>query len=641
LETHPHLRRSHRGPWIAEAIKLLAFAALYGVVALGARVYAQPHGYASLFWPPSGLALAALVIGGRRYAWGIVLGILISYIGTPQLSSPAIAGLALGPALEALLGHWLLTSAAGFDPHFKDLRDFGQLMTRGALAGGVVGAAVGTTSLVLTGDVSLGAWLQMAVSWWMGDALGVLLVTPFVLIWWTTIRSRLRLHRLLEGLLLVAVAVLIGQIVFLDWLHGALAPFALGYLVFPMLIFAGLRLGTHGTVTILLVTAIQALSGAHRGSGFFRDDISASGLQSYWLYMTTLATVGLALTTYFAQRKRVATDLRIAAIAFECQEGILIADRDRKILRVNRAFTQMTGYALEDVKGKVTGFARSNRHPNDDYEAAWDQVRRLGHWQGDRWLQRKNGEHYFSRIGITAVRDDNDEITHFVGYSTDISHVHQIEQKRLRDEAALRVALVREVNHRIKNSLQGVVGLLRRYPQKNPELTDLINQAVSQVHGIAAVHGLQGSSSSLSVGLCDLTRMIARQVQALWQTQIAVDISPRAEPFIVAEKEAVPIALILNELIVNACKHGAADGAVTIHIDGPADVSSARISIGNDLKSTLGPVEPGDHSLGLDLVSVLMPRRGAELSDAHEDARFVTRLTLQPPVVFHQQEESK
>ena len=343
--------------------------------------------------------------------------------------------------------------------------------------------------------------------------------------------------------------------------------------------------------------------------------------------------LGVLVVTPFVLIWWTGADLRIAAMAFDCQEGILIADRQRRVLRVNRAFTQMTGYAFDEVKGKVTGFARSKQHATEDYEAAWEQAARLGHWQGDRWLQRKNGELYFSRIGITAVRDEHGEITHFVGYSSDISQLHHIEKSRLRDETALRHALVQELNHRLKNSLQGVAGLLRRYPQQNPELTDLINQAVAQVHGVACVHGLQGSAASPSVGLCELTRTIAGQVQTLWQSPIALDAAARAEPFLVTEKEAVPVALVLNELIVNAAKHGGRNGTVAIVMDSPADSRSVCIAISNEDESTRDHVKQTARGMGLQLVSALMPRSGAELSSAQEGSRFVTRLTLRTPVV--------
>jgi PAS domain S-box-containing protein len=86
--------------------------------------------------------------------------------------------------------------------------------------------------------------------------------------------------------------------------------------------------------------------------------------------------------------------LRIAAIAFESQEGMLVLDAQRRILRVNRAFTVITGYAAEEVQGRVSGMTRSRRHPDDFWDALWHDVEHTGAWQGEVWNRRKNGEEY-------------------------------------------------------------------------------------------------------------------------------------------------------------------------------------------------------------------------------------------------------
>jgi len=88
-------------------------------------------------------------------------------------------------------------------------------------------------------------------------------------------------------------------------------------------------------------------------------------------------------------RKQAEEQLRIAAIAFECREGIVVMDANLKVLRVNRAFTQITGYSQQEVQGKTTATFRSDRHPAAFYDTVWSEVRNTGIWQGESWQRHK------------------------------------------------------------------------------------------------------------------------------------------------------------------------------------------------------------------------------------------------------------
>jgi len=122
-------------------------------------------------------------------------------------------------------------------------------------------------------------------------------------------------------------------------------------------------------------------------------------------------------------------DLRIAATAFESQESLMITDADGVILRVNRAFTECTGYASEEAVGMTPRLLKSGRHDAEYYETLWGTLLRTGKWQGEIWDRRKNGEVYPSLLTITAVRDNNGVITHFVGSHIDITDRKLAEEK--------------------------------------------------------------------------------------------------------------------------------------------------------------------------------------------------------------------
>jgi two-component sensor histidine kinase len=221
-----------------------------------------------------------------------------------------------------------------------------------------------------------------------------------------------------------------------------------------------------------------------------------------------------------------------------------------------------------------------------------------------------------------------------VGNITDATDRKMQEQKRLRHEAAHRNTLVSEVHHRIKNNLQGITGLLRQFAQHHPETAEPINQAVGQMQGISVIHGLQGREDASSVRLCELTGAIAEEVQNLWQTPVTVDIPPAWLPCVIAEKEAVPIALVLNELIVNAVKHGGkAQGDVNITLrKGPAP-DMVRIKIANVGQLSATGKKAGTSHSGLQLIAALMPPHGARIVSEQHGPNVITLLELEPPVV--------
>ncbi|WP_262965011.1 putative bifunctional diguanylate cyclase/phosphodiesterase [Methylobacter psychrophilus] len=117
-------------------------------------------------------------------------------------------------------------------------------------------------------------------------------------------------------------------------------------------------------------------------------------------------------------------ELSIAAIAFESQEGMMVADVNGVILRVNNAFTTITGYTSEEVIGKHTRTLQSGHHNVDFYAEMWRIIISTGMWFGEIWNRRKNGESYTSYQSITAVKSINGIVTHYVSSLTDITANH-------------------------------------------------------------------------------------------------------------------------------------------------------------------------------------------------------------------------
>ena len=122
-----------------------------------------------------------------------------------------------------------------------------------------------------------------------------------------------------------------------------------------------------------------------------------------------------------SSRKQNEMDLRIAAIAFETHEGILITDLAHVILRVNRAFTQLTGYSAEEAIGQTPDLLKSGRHDETFHADIWEIIARNKYWQGEIWSRRKNGEIYPIWLTTTAVTDAVGKVSHYVSVFSDIT----------------------------------------------------------------------------------------------------------------------------------------------------------------------------------------------------------------------------
>ena len=340
----------------------------------------------------------------------------------------------------------------------------------------------------------------------------------------------------------------------------------------------------------------------------------------------------MALASYLDMLRRQNAQARIAAIAFECQEGLLITAAQGVILRANQSLLAMSGYAAHEVLGRTPHFlhaAGSRPQQALDAQPPWPAR------QGREWHRRKSGERYLAWCTCTPVKDALDRVTHHVLTLTDLSGWRRQQAQRRQREQAHRDALVREVHHRIKNNLQGVTGLLHNLGQRHPSLNEPLAEVAGQVRSIAVLHGLHGRRRADNVRLCELVQEVAAGVGSLWGVAIAVQAAPnagaRGPSCRIQPAEAVPLALIVHELILNAVKHGGRqhqDVQVAVRVD--AQRQEVCLTISNPGR---WPADPSDAQVGLELVATLMPRAGAALALEQAGERAVARLRLWAPVL--------
>ena len=268
-------------------------------------------GFAALVWPGSGIALAALLLGGYRLWPAVAIGAFATNIWAGAPIAAAL-GIAAGNTAEALLGAYLLSRVPGFRPSLERVRDVVALMILGAGISTLVSATIGVTSLALAGRVSAGAVVETWIAWWLGDAIGDLLIAPLILAWAAGKPERPRMMRVVESAALGAALVAAAVIVFGVPDAGSGVARGREYMLFPPLIWAALRFGLRGAVISTVIVAAIAIAETSFGRGpFVRPELHDS-LLALQTFMGILGATIVLLGASISERRRSARELHEA-----------------------------------------------------------------------------------------------------------------------------------------------------------------------------------------------------------------------------------------------------------------------------------------------------------------------------------------
>ena len=314
--------------------------------------------------------------------------------------------------------------------------------------------------------------------------------------------------------------------------------------------------------------------------------------------------------------------------------GMLV---NRVFQEVNEAMTRMTGYSAEELVGQS---ARMLYPTQADFDFVgsdkYQQIQQFGYGSVEtRWLRKDGKIIHISLSSSPIVADDLAQGVTFT--ALDITATRQAEQARLDHDASQRDALVREVHHRIKNNLQGVIGLLRQHITGKPDIQPALEAAIAQVNTVAVIHGLQSRLPQQALTLRELLVEVSNAAATMALVPYPPALQDTQPSDVWLDKGAtVTIALILNELIHNAFKHGRhADGTdVDIALSGDDKLTTVRISNpGGPWPENLNLTTGQGCGTGLDLIRTLLPRHGAQL-DLYENSGIIhVELVLSTPVI--------
>lgn len=315
---------------------------------------------------------------------------------------------------------------------------------------------------------------------------------------------------------------------------------------------------------------------------------------------------------------------------------VYMKDRDLRLQAVNRAYCEFVGRSREQVLGRedrqlypeevAAAFALSDRSVLKGGEGIIGLEQCLQHSDG-RWR-------WFSTAKMPLLGPDG-EVIGLVGTSVDITDVKEAETRRLEQEKKNRDTLIREVHHRIKNHLQGVVGLLRRHLDDDDHGKSL-RQAINQIGAIATVYGLQSSQPDSGIRFCDMVASVVDLHKTI--SDAAIEFSRQVStPARLGSEEAVPVALIVNEIMTNALKHSSEhQGTGSVQVELRVEAGLARLRVrnpGTRLPDGFDLATGKGLGTGLQLVRSLLPPRGAKISIQEVGQDVHAQLDLVPPVI--------
>jgi signal transduction histidine kinase len=282
-------------------VRIALLAAVYTIVGRLGLTVDPVGGFATLVWPPSGIALAALVLYGLGLWPGVALGAFLVnfWVGAP---AGVAAGIATGNTLEAVAGAWALSRIAGFKPSLERLKDVLALVALAACLSTTIGATIGATSLELGGVIESSSFRDVWQAWWVGDMIGDLLVASLLLTWGAPEKSPI-VARPTEALMLAATVVATGLFVFGPWTSERLEWLRRVNFLIPILMWAAIRFGPRGATASAAVYTGMALWGTISGQGpFVRLGTVREALLGLQLYLPLIAATFLALGAVTAER---------------------------------------------------------------------------------------------------------------------------------------------------------------------------------------------------------------------------------------------------------------------------------------------------------------------------------------------------
>jgi signal transduction histidine kinase len=355
---------------------------------------AAVSGFAALVWAPTGLSLAALLLFGYGVWPGIWLGAFVvnSWTGAPIAAALAIA---VGNTLEAVVGALALRRLTRFAGAFNRLRHVMGLIGPVALGSTLVSATIGVAALCIAGIVPMHRIGVTWRAWWVGDALGDLIVGAFLLAWATIRPAKIKPINAAEAILLAGALVAISIAVFFRKSGVASYPFDFPYLLFPLFVWASTRFNLRGATAATVLVAVFAIWGTTLGRGPFAKEGLADGLLTEQTFLGCAALAPLVVAGTISDLTRadlhevfvaaLSHDLKSPLTAIQMSANLLARTSAAEVLPehvkrhsqlVHRCVARMVRLIADllDTTAVEAGHLSVNRHEEDAHQLIAEAV---------------------------------------------------------------------------------------------------------------------------------------------------------------------------------------------------------------------------------------------------------------------------
>jgi PAS domain S-box-containing protein len=512
------------------------------------------HGVITPVWAPTGIALAALVLYGPRLWPAVALGAFVAN-ATSGLDLLDAAFISVGNTLEAVVGS-LLLRRVGFRPELDRVRDVFSLIVYGALASTAIAATNGVTVLWLSGELER-SYSSEWLLWWIGDAMGNLIVAPLMFVLSTRPWRQLDARARLEGLAVLAALVAISATVFLG--GGWRYP----HLLFPVLIWATLRFQQFGAVTSSLVVAVFAVTGAVRGTALVGQGSATEIVQILEALTAGVAVSLLLLGAVLAERSQAQRQLASAAASLaEAQELARIGSWEWDIGsdRVTWSNELYRLWGLEPQSVELT----YERYLESVHPADREQIRMIV----ERALESKVPYEFDHRVvlpddsvrwihgGGRVVTDEDGRPVRMVGTAQDIT-----ERKRVDD---LRDSILSAVSHELRTPLTSIIGFSITLKDKGASLAqrtrdEMVGHLAHQaskldrlLSDLLDLDRLRHGFMRPNLRPTDVQELAVRVASDLHSNTHTIDVNGSQ---VIADVDAPKVERIVENLVANAVNH--------------------------------------------------------------------------------------
>ncbi len=451
---------------------IASLTAVYFTMAKLGLELAYVHPSATLVWPPTGIAFAALLLLGYWVWPGIFLGAYLANI-TTQGSVATCIGIAAGNTLEGVVGAYLVNRFANGRHVFDRQEDVFKFTFLAAILSTTVSPTFGITSLSLGGFADWESYGPIWLTWWLGNATGALIVAPLLVLWSTRSHTRWDRIKIIEAGLFLLSLLLVTLIFFGDLPRFIqYKSYPLAFLCIPILVWAALRLGPQETVTSTFLISGMAIFGTLQGFGPFVRETQHESLLLLQAFMGVIAVMTMALAAGVSERNRAEEELHqkeqeLADFVENAAAAMHWMGPDGTILWANQAALALVGYTQEEYVGRhIAEFYA-------DQDVVSDILQRLGRTETLRnyeaRIRHKHGSLKHVLINANVLRRDG-KFIHSRCFTRDITErrLAEVALRKAHDELEQRVqartAELVKASESLRESERKFRGLLEAAP---------------------------------------------------------------------------------------------------------------------------------------------------------------------------------